>query len=226
MSALVEDWLPRHRLSVDEYYRMADVGLLAPDARVELIDGEIIDMAPIGSAHAGTVDQICAALSFVIGPRGIVGVQRPLRLDARTEPQPDVVLLRARPDFYRRGHPVASDVLLVVEVADPTLRYDRDVKMPLYARHGIPEAWLVDLASRVLHVHRAPQAGSYAQVTAYRMPEGIALACGLPGEVSLKGLFELRSVRRRVSAPRRRPPCRTAPDSSRMQRCSIPLDLG
>lgn len=191
MSTLAEDWLPRHRLSVDEYYRMADVGLLAPDARVELIDGEIIDMAPIGSAHAGVVDWMLQRLARAAGDLAIVGAQRPLRLDSRSEPQPDLVLLRPRPDFYTHGHPAGADAMLVVEVADSTLRYDRDVKMPLYARHGIPEAWLVDLAARVLHVHRAPQAGAYAQVTAYRTPEGIPLACGLPGEVNLKGLFDL-----------------------------------
>jgi len=191
MSTPAEDWLPRHRLSVDEYYRMADVGLLAPDARVELIDGEIIDMAPIGSAHAGVVDWMLQRLARAAGDPAIVGVQRPLRLDSRSEPQPDLVLLRPRPDFYTHGHPDGADAMLVVEVADSTLRYDRDMKMPLYARHGIPEAWLVDLTSRVLHVYRAPQAGAYAQVTAHRTPGGIPLACGLPGEVDLKGLFDL-----------------------------------
>ncbi len=102
---------------------MADVGLLPAGARVELIDGEIIDMAPIGSAHAGTVDQLCAAITRAVSGNAMVGVQRPIRQDARTEPQPDVVLLRPRVDFYPGGHPRGADVLLEVEVSDSTLRY-------------------------------------------------------------------------------------------------------
>src|SRR5688500_2770387 len=107
----------RHRITVDEYYRMAEVGLLAPDVRVELIEGEIIDMAPIGSRHAA-VSALAQRLAELVGTRGTVGSQRPVRLDQRSEPQPDVVVLKHREDWYGTAHPGPRDVVLLVEVSD------------------------------------------------------------------------------------------------------------
>jgi len=145
MSTSAEEILRRHRLNVDEYHRMAEAGILGPDARVELIEGEIIDMAPIGSRHAATVSRLAHLLHQRIGQQAIVWTQNPIRLDEYSEPEPDLALLRPRDDFYATAHPGPGDVLLVVEVADSSLRYDREIKIPLYARHGIPEAWLLDL---------------------------------------------------------------------------------
>ncbi len=146
----------RHRLTVTEYHRMGEAGILPHNARVELVEGEIIDMPPIGSLHAGTVDYIADILRLAYSGRAIVRVQNPVLLDLHSEPQPDIALLRPRPDFYRSVHPTPADVLLVVEVADTSFAYDTQIKLPLYARHGIPEVWLADLPNRRFLVHRTP----------------------------------------------------------------------
>jgi len=164
MSHAGADLPRRRRLTVDDYYRMAEVGILPPDARVELIDGEIIDMAPPGSPHAATVHYLTEVLVRAAAGKASVLVQNPVRLSEYTEPQPDVALLRRRDDFYRERHPRADDVLLIVEVAATSLRFDRDRKLPLYASHGIPEMWLVDLGGERLVRHRAPKQGSYTLV--------------------------------------------------------------
>lgn len=165
MSTASDNWLPRHRITVDEYYRMAEVGLLAHDARVELIEGEIIDMPPIGSTHASVVMTLNKELARVIGDHALLSVQGPARLSQRSEPQPDLMLLKPREDFYRAGHPSAADVLLLIEVSDTTLRYDRDVKAALYARHGIPEVWIIDVRGGQVHCMREPKDGAYGSVT-------------------------------------------------------------
>lgn len=152
------------QLSIDvaTYHAMAEDGRLDPDARVELLEGAIVPMPPIGHAHANIVDEL-AVLAITQAPRGTVRVrvQGPLRLDAYSEPQPDIAILRGPADAYRTRHPTAADVLLLLEVADSSLRDDRMRKMPLYARHGIPEVWLVNLVDRVVEVHRAPLRGTY-----------------------------------------------------------------
>jgi len=154
----------RHRLTVADYYRMGEVGILAPDSRVELIDGEIIDMAPPGSLHAGTVNQLTLLLLRALGERALLQVQNPVRLDAYSEPQPDLALLRPRADFYKSRHPRPGDVWVVIEVADTSLRYDRDVKAGLYARNGIAELWLIDVQDHRLTRYRGPAKGSYGHV--------------------------------------------------------------
>lgn len=190
MSARTDDWLPRHRLNVDEYYRMAEVGLLARDARVELIEGEIINMAPIGSRHAGTVDQLANLLKTAVGTHAIVAAQRPLRLGNQSEPEPDILALKPRADFYKHRHPTPADVLLLIEVADSSLRYDREIKLPLYAKHGIADVWLVDLENNELQVCREPVAGNYTDVAVSTQSEKTALS-QLPGiYVDLRGVLE------------------------------------
>ena len=164
MSLATADLPRRHRLTVSDYYRMAEVGILAPDARVELIDGDIIDMVPPGSLHAATVDVLTEFLGRSVGGKAVVRVQNPVRLSELSEPQPDLALLRRRDDHYRQHHPGPADVLLVVEIADASLRFDRDTKVSLYAVHSIPEMWLVDLRDRRLIRHRAPQQGAYTLV--------------------------------------------------------------
>jgi Uma2 family endonuclease len=161
MSVHTESWPRPHRLTVDEYYRMAEVGLLPPDARVELIEGEIIDMAPIGNRHAAAVDRLAKRLILAVNEAAFVRIQGPVRLGLRSEPQPDLALLRPRADEYASSHPTAADVLLIVEVSDTTLHFDRDVKADLYARHGIPELWIVDLTHGQLHLFRDPRQGNY-----------------------------------------------------------------
>ena len=163
MSASAHVLLQRHRLDVTDYYRMAEAGILGEDDRCELIEGEIIDMAPIGSEHASAVVRINHWLARGAADRAIVSVQNPVRLDRRSEPQPDIALLRYREDFYRHAHPGPDDVLLIVEVADTSARYDREIKLPLYARHGIPEVWIVDLRERRVDIHRQPEGSSYRE---------------------------------------------------------------
>lgn len=171
--------LQRHRLTVDEYHRMAEAGVLAPDARVELIEGEVVDMAPIGSRHGSAVKRLNQLFSAVVAQRAIVAVQDPLQLGDLSEPEPDLMLLVPRDDFYAERHPTAADVLLLVEVSDTTARYDRQIKVPLYARHGVAEVWVVDLDARLLRVHRKPARGEYAQITTYAEP-GLLAPLALP----------------------------------------------
>jgi Uma2 family endonuclease len=151
----------RHRLTADDYHRMSEAGILARDARVELIDGEVIDMTPIGSRHAGVVRQIARLLERAVRDAAIVSVQSPISLDEWSEPQPDVALLEPRADFYKSAHPAAKDVMLIVEVADSSLPYDRDVKLGLYARHHLPEVWLVDLQHENITRYRNPHPDGY-----------------------------------------------------------------
>lgn len=164
---------PRHRFDVDAYYRMAETGILGLDDRVELIEGEVVDMAPIGSAHAGTTDVLTGLVARAVADGLVVlRVQGPLRLDAHNEPQPDLMLLRPPADRYRRSHPAPADVLLLVEVADRSLAYDRGPKLALYARHGVPEVWLVDLPGRAVEIFREPDGEGY--VERHRLTEGDA----------------------------------------------------
>jgi Uma2 family endonuclease len=181
--------LRRHRLTVADYYRMGEAGIFAPEAHVELIDGEVIDMAPIGTRHASAVKRLNALLAGCVGARAIVAVQDPLRLSDLSEPETDLMLLQPRADFYAGAHPTAADVLLLIEVADTSARYDREIKLPLYARHGLPEVWLVELEARRLHHFRSPAGESYADASATASP-GITAIGGLPGvRIDLSSLF-------------------------------------
>jgi Uma2 family endonuclease len=154
--------IQRRLFTVGEYERMVETGILARDDRVELVDGEIVEMSPIGSAHAACVDRLNALLHTHFGDRGIVRVQGPIRLDVYSEPQPDLAILNLRPDFYASAHPTAADIQLVVEVADSSLMFDRQRKLPLYARAGIPEAWIVDLLSERVEIFTRPAAAGYS----------------------------------------------------------------
>jgi Uma2 family endonuclease len=189
MIVAMEDWPRRHRITVEEYHRMAEAGLLAPDARVELIDGEIIDMPPIRSRHAGTVSQLRELLHLSVARRATISCQRCMQLGDLSEPQPDLALHVRREDFYEERHPTASDTLLAIEVSDTTLRYDLQTKMALYARHGIPELWVVDVEGKRLHVFRNPAGATYSEIIASDEP-GLMPISALPGTtVDLSSLF-------------------------------------
>ena len=188
-AVMQEDWIAWHRITVGEYYRMAEVGLLAPEARVELIDGVIIDMAPIGSRHAGTESQLGELLAETIGTRAILRMQSPIRLSRSSEPQPALALFKRRRDFYKTAHPTAKDSLLVIELSETTLRYDREIKVPLYARYGIPEVWIVDLVGGQIHFFRSPEAGKYSDVSSTKEPGVVALAALSDVTVDLSGIL-------------------------------------
>jgi Uma2 family endonuclease len=179
----------RHRITVADYYRMGETGILAPDARVELIEGEIIDMAPIGSPHVSTVLQLDHLMKDAVAGKALVLVQSPIVLGDYSAPQPDLAVLRPRADYYRSSLAGAADVLLVVEVAQSSLRFDRDDKVPLYARHGIPEVWLVDLKAQRLVRYRNPQQGAYASVDEPDLGSPLEIAA-LPGlRLDVSALF-------------------------------------
>lgn len=164
----------RRLFTVDEFDRMAESGILTEDDRVELIAGEIVEMTPIGSRHAACVSRLAHWLWEALRGRAIVHPQNPLRLGDRSETQPDILLLRPRDDYYASAHPTADDVFLLIEVADRSLRHDRSVKVPLYARHGIREVWLVDLVSDAVEVHRKPAPDGYSD--SQRFARGATLA--------------------------------------------------
>lgn len=153
--------IARRCFTVEEYHRMAAAGILSEDDRVELIEGEIVEMTPIGSRHASCAIRLNQLFSQRLGQRALVSVQNPIRLGERSEPQPDLALLRPRPDFYAQAHPEPRDVLLLVEVAETSGAYDREVKLPLYARAGIAEVWLVDLEHAGIEVYRQPGPQGY-----------------------------------------------------------------
>lgn len=166
----MQDLPPTHRITVDEYHRMGELGFFAPDARVELIDGQIIDMPPIGSRHQAAVDRLTELLFHAVAGRAIVRTQGSVVIEEFSEPQPDIVLLKRREDFYSSRRATAADTLLIIEVSDTTWRYDRHVKAPLYARCGIPELWIVDLQGCELHSLREPSSAGYAQTASTRSP--------------------------------------------------------
>lgn len=153
----------KHCFTVRDYHRMAEVGLLSQDSRVELIEGEIIEMSPIGSLHSGTVKRSSSFLNRTLGEAFIVSVKDPIRLSDFSEPKPDLALLKPRKDYYANSHLRAEDVL-VIEVADALVEYDRSVKLPLYARAGIPETWLLVLPKEVIEVYSQPNSGKYQKV--------------------------------------------------------------
>jgi Uma2 family endonuclease len=170
----------RHRLSVDAYYRMAEAGILADPHRVELIDGEIFDMAAIGSPHAAITNRLVRYFARAAADGlALLSVQNPLRLDGYNEPQPDLTLLRPRADDYRASHPNAADVLLLVEVSESSLPYDRNIKLSLYAKFGVPEVWIVDLVGGAVEVYRAPKEGAYA--SGERLTAGLLSPALVPG---------------------------------------------
>lgn len=178
------------KITVDEYYEMARVGLLDPDARVELIEGEIVAMAPIGNPHGYVVDVLNDRISAVVHGRAVLRVQGALRLSNRTELMPDLSLLRLPSEQYRARQASASDALLVIEVSDTTVRKDTRVKIPLYARHGVPEVWIVDLRKKCFRFYRSPWEGQYRQVSATSEAE-IAVIPGVAGaKIELANLLD------------------------------------
>ena len=154
----------RHRLTVEDYHRLGDAGVLGVDDRVELLDGQLIDMSSISPRHAFVVGMLSQTLMSAVGERAWVRVQHPIVLDSGSEPQPDIVLAQPPTQKYRQSHPRPDDVLLLIEVADTTFEIDSGAKLELYAKAGIREFWIVDLTTNRVLVHRKPAGGTYASV--------------------------------------------------------------
>jgi len=154
----------RKLFTTDEYQQMIRAGVFDEDDRLELIEGEIAEMSPISPKHAGCVDQLADLLYERMRRRAIVRIQSPIRLGDQSEPQPDLALLRPRDDYYAGSHPGPDDVLLIIEVSDTSVGYDRGVKIPLYTRSGIPEVWLVALVDGWMEVYREPSPTGYQSI--------------------------------------------------------------
>ena len=183
------DEVRKHLLTVEVYHKMGKAGLFAGNQRVELIDGEIFDMAPIGPPHGSIVDRLNERFVLAATKKAIVRVQNPIRLGDLSEPEPDLCLLRRVDDFYATSTPVAQDVYLVVEVAETSLRHDRDVKAALYSRHGIPEFWLIDLPNRQVMVFRTPTADGYQDIATLTEPGSLPVQALEDLDLDLSGLL-------------------------------------
>jgi Uma2 family endonuclease len=182
----------RSRLfTVDEYYAMGDAGVFGPEERVELLEGRIIAMPPIGPEHAGVVGRLMALFMSTFGTRVGVRVQNPVRLSRNSEPQPDIALLRPRLDFYVTRHPESDDIFALIEVAGGSLPYDRGRKLRAYARRGVAEYWIVDLAVRSVEMCRVPSTFGYEYRSIATKPDDVVAFEAFPSDtfslVSLLG---------------------------------------
>ncbi len=192
---------PIHRINVAQFHRMLEAGVLTADDRVELIDGEMRDMAPIGPSHSGCTIAVTRTLSRALsraeGERGLLSIQGPLALDARSELYPDLMVLKPRDDLYQTGHPHADDVLLLIEVSDTTLDYDRRTKLRKYARAGVPRYWIIDVQHRAIHeyqdpdrfAHRYRQSRTVTDGTLTATLDGIGIGIGIEVAVATADLF-------------------------------------
>lgn len=172
--------VPRHRLTRRDYYRLGEAGILHEDDRVELLEGQLIDMSPIGPRHALVTDSLNELLVAGFSGRARVRCQQPVVLDDGSEPQPDFALVRRPWQGYPHTHPGPDDIFLLIEVSDSSLNFDRTVKLELYARAGIREVWIVDLTTDGVLVHRDPSGGLYGSVVRVEGP-GVLGVEGLPG---------------------------------------------
>jgi Uma2 family endonuclease len=163
----------RRRFTVDEYLRMGEAGVFHEDDRIELLQGEVVEMTPVGKQHAAVVSRLNNLLAPAVVGRAIVRVQDPVVVAPTSVPEPDIAVVRFRSDFYSSGHPAARDVLLVVEVSDTSIVDDMGLKARLYAEAGIAEYWVVDIARRRLLVHTDPGGGGYQSVKHFREPEAV-----------------------------------------------------
>ncbi len=155
-------------INVDEYYKMAEVGILKAEEPVELIHGEIFQMSPIGSRHAAIVDYLAKVMNQLFDEEAIVRVQNPIRFDNNNEPEPDISLLKYRSDYYSTAHPGSVDVLALIEVSGTSIRFDKEVKAPLYAAHGVPECWIIDLENNQIEFLSKPQGDAYTETPVFR----------------------------------------------------------
>lgn len=166
--------VPIHRFNIEEYHRLTKSNILHEDDRVELVEGRIVDMMPIGSKHAACVSRLNRIFTMKLQTSAIVQVQNPIQLLDQSEPQPDMVVLKNRDDFHAERLPYADDILLVIEVADSSLEYDRETKLPLYAKANVPVVWLVNLIENIVEIYSDPSPEGYNVITKCRHNQTIA----------------------------------------------------
>jgi len=181
--------IQRRLFTVIEYDRFIEAGVLTEDDPVELINGEVVKMSPISSPHVGCVNRLNRLFSQRLGNEVILHIQNPIHLDKYSEPEPDVVLLKFRDDYYAESLPRPTDVLLLIEVADTSLSYDRRVKVPLYAKAGIREVWVVDVENRLVYVHRNPVKGKYHEALIVKSGDAITPSAFPEMTVSLEEMI-------------------------------------
>jgi Uma2 family endonuclease len=189
MSAHPDTELRRWRFTVDQYEQMGRTGVFGEDDRVELLDGEIVSMPGIGPSHASVVDRLNRLFVQRLGDRAIVRVQNPIRLPPHSEPQPDLTVVAWRDDFYATRHPGPDDIQLVIEVCDSSLAIDRGIKLPIYARAGLQQVWLVDVTQRVVLAHRDPIDGAYADTSVLRANTTITTGAPLDQELYVSSIL-------------------------------------
>ena len=182
--------LLRRAFSVDEFHRMADAAVFAEDDRLELLDGEIVRMTPIGSHHAGCVNRLNSLLTAAVGTDAVVSVQNPVICGDRTELQPDLAILKPRADFYGRAHPRPQDVYALIEVADSSIGYDQGVKMLAYAMAGIPALVIIDLGARDVAVYRTPVDGTFRQHDVLRSDDRLQVPGAAAAKIRVGDLFD------------------------------------
>lgn len=175
---------PKRRFSVEEYHRLALSGILKEEDKVELVQGEIVEMSPIGPKHASTVTRIVRLLTEIFRDQYLISPQNPIQLGLDSEPEPDIVILKEKADFYATRHPKAEEVVFIIEVADSTLQYDKEVKLALYAQSGIAEYWIVDLQAHQLMIHSFPDGNTYQQLKCFQSGEDV-FSTLLPNTIAL-----------------------------------------
>jgi Uma2 family endonuclease len=166
----------KHLTDIYEWHKMGAAGVFSENNHIELIDGEILDMAPIGFNHAGHLNRLTHLFSMLVSDKAILSIQNPVQLSRFSEPEPDIMLLKPNADFYCTRHPNADDVLLLIEVSDTTLNYDQNKKLHLYARHNIPEYWILNLNDNCLEVYRKPHREVYGEKTTLQSSDNIVLS--------------------------------------------------
>jgi Uma2 family endonuclease len=179
----------RKKFTVSQYHQMIETGILTDGDRVELLQGEIIEMSPIGMQHAACVDRLTELLVKKLGDRAIVRVQNPIQLSTRSEPQPDFAILQRRSDFYANRHPQPQDVFALIEVSDTKIEFDRTVKVPLYAKDNVAEVWIVDLNAKAVQIYREPSETGYQQVKTLRRGQSLSFQAFTDLQLTVDQLF-------------------------------------
>ncbi len=182
--------LSKRLINVEEYHLMAEVGILKPEDRVELIKGEIFHKSPIGSKHASCVNLLAKMLIIRLGDEAVVRVQNPLTIESLSEPEPDIAVVRIPFETYEDRHPTPADVHLLIEVADSTLEKDRNVKLPVYAEEQVPEVWIINLNDAEIEAYQFPQGQKYKQMTIFQAGESLQIP-GFDLEISVDEVLKL-----------------------------------